>query len=72
MKLPPHKNFLLNVNRKGVYFIWVRLKSRKAELKQRVKVNLANYVGMFFDDCIYNIRSVLTNTKARIFRFPKN
>ena len=72
MKLPFHKNFLLNVNRKGIYFIWVRLKSRKAELKQRVKVNLANYVGMFFDDCIYNIRSVFTNAKARIFRFPKN
>ena len=33
------KSFFLNVNRKGIYFICVRLKSRKAELKQRVKVS---------------------------------
>ena len=34
MKLPSYKNFFLNVDRKGIYFIWVMLKSRKAELKQ--------------------------------------
>ena len=30
--------FFLNVNRKGIYVTWVRLKSKKAELKQRVEV----------------------------------
>ena len=36
---PFTKSFFLNVNRKDIYFICVRLKSRKAELKQRVKVS---------------------------------
>ena len=43
------QNFFLTVNSKGIYFIWVRLKSRRAELK-RVKVNLENYFGMFCRD----------------------
>ena len=47
------QNFFLKVNRKDVYFNWARLKSRRVELKQRVKVNLENYVGMFFHDCRY-------------------
>ena len=46
------------------------LKSRKAELKQRVQVNLAKYVGIFCHDCSYNTRFVLTNTKP--VKFPKN
>ena len=74
IKLPSHKNFFLNVNRKGIYFIWMRLKSRRAELKQRVKVRLAKYVGMitFRHDCSFNKRFITTNTKPRIFRIPKN
>ena len=39
MKLPFHKSFFLNGNRKGIYFIWVMLKNRKAELKQQVRVS---------------------------------
>ena len=47
MKPPSYKSFLLSVCRKGIYFIWVRLKSRKIELEQLVKVSLVKYVGMF-------------------------
>ena len=62
----------MNVNRKDFYFIWVKLKNRKAKLMQRVKVSLAKYVDMFRHDCSYNIRYILTNTKPHIFRIPKN
>ena len=62
------QNFILKVNRKGIYFIWMRLKSRKAELKMPVKVSLGKYVGMFRHDCRY----IFTNTKPGIFRIPKN
>ena len=48
------------------------LKKRKSELKQRVKVSLAKYFGMFCHDCSYNIRFIFTNTKLLIFRTPKN
>ena len=47
MKLLSCKNFYLAINRKRIYFIWVSLKSRKAELKQLVKVNLGKYAGLF-------------------------
>ena len=50
----------------------MRLKNKKAELKQRVQVNLPKYVGMFVHDSNYNIRSIFTNAKLRIFRVPKN
>ena len=43
------QNFFLKVNGKGIYFIWMKLKSRKTESKKkkRVKVSLEKYVGMF-------------------------
>ena len=50
----------------------MRLKSRKAELKQRVKVSLEKYVGMFRHDCRCNRRFIFTNTKPDIFGIPKN
>ena len=65
MELPSYTNFFLNINKKGIYFIWARLKSRKAELKQRVKVNLAKYVGIFCHDCSDNKRFIFTNAKPR-------
>ena len=71
VKLLSYKNFFLNVNRRGTFLIWVRLKSRKAELKQWVKVNLAKYVCTFLRDCRYNI-FFFTNTKPHIFLIPKN
>ena len=55
---------------KGIYFNWVRLKSRKTELKQGVQVSLPN-IGMFHHDCSYKIRFFLVNTKPHIFRIPK-
>ena len=39
--------YILNVNRKGIYFIWVTLKSREVELKQQVKVSLEKYFVCF-------------------------
>ena len=71
VKLLSYKNFFLNVNRRGTFLIWVRLKIRKAELKQWVKVNLAKYVCTFLRDCRYNI-FFFTNTKPHIFLIPKN
>ena len=32
-KLASYKNFFCNINGKDIYFIWVRLKRRKTELK---------------------------------------
>ena len=48
------------------------LKSRKAELKQKVKVSLAKYVEMLQHDSSYNIRIIFTNTQLHIFRISKN
>ena len=45
----------------------MRLKRREEELKQRVKVNLAKFVGMFCYDSSYDIRFIFRNTKSRIF-----
>ena len=64
--------FFPKVNRKGIYFICMKLKSRTPKLKQQVKVSLEKYVGMFRHDCRYNIRFIFTNTKPDIFRIPKN
>ena len=50
----------------------MRLKSRKAELKQQDKISLAKYVGMFHNDCSYNIRIIVKTQKPHIFRIPKN
>ena len=61
MKLPSYKNVFMKVNRKDIYFIYVKLKNRTAELIQRVKVSLVKYVNMFCHDCSYNIRSIFTN-----------
>ena len=54
------------------YFIWVKMKNRKAELIQGVKVSLAKYVDMFRHDCSCNIRFIFTNTKPHIFRISRN
>ena len=50
----------------------MRLKIRKAELKQQVRVSLGKYVGMFRHDCRYNKRFIFKFTKSGIFRIPKN
>ena len=63
---------ILNINRKSIYFIWTRLKNRKAELKQKIEVSLAKYIGVFCYDCSCNTRFNFTNTKPYIFRIPKN
>ena len=42
VKLPSYQKFFLQINRKGIYFKWVRLKSGKAEFKQSVQVRLPN------------------------------
>ena len=70
--MPSYKNVLMKVNRKVVQFIWVKLKNRKAELIQRVKISLAKYVDMFRHNCSYSVRFIFTNTKPHIFRIPKN
>ena len=72
VKLPCNKNFFLDVNRKGTYFIWVWSKTKRVELKQRVKVSLAKYTGMFHRDCSYNIKFIFTDTKPHICRIPNN
>ena len=41
---------------KGVCFIWMRLKCRKAKLKQRVKVSLSTMLALFHAECTYNVR----------------
>ena len=71
MKQPSYKNFFLNVDRKVIYFIWVRLKCRKKKLKQRLKKVYQIYSGIIRHDGNYNITFILTNTKPRI-RIPKN
>ena len=73
VKLPSYRNVIMKVNRKYIYFIWVKLKNRKAELvHQRVKVTLAKYVDVFRHDCSYNLRLIFTDTKPHIFKIPKN
>ena len=72
MKLPCCKNFYLDVNRKGIYFIWVPLKSRNAELEKLVRVNSAKHGGMFCREITATIKDLFSNTKLLIFRIPKN
>ena len=72
VKPPTYNNLFLHVRRKGTHYIWVRLESRKAELKQQVKLSLAKYFGLFCHDCRYNIRFIFTNTKPHNYRIPKN
>ena len=50
----------------------MKIKSRKAELKQRDKVSLAKYDGMLCNDRSYVIRFIFTNKKPSISRIPKN
>ena len=50
MKQPSYKNFFLNVDRKVIYFIWVRLKCRKKKLKQRLKKVYQIYSGIIRHD----------------------
>ena len=57
---------LWNVNRKDIYFIWLRFKNRKAESKQRVKVSLAKYFGIFYHDISYNMR-FFSQTENHVF-----
>ena len=67
MKLPCCKNFYLDVNRKGIYFIWVRLKNRKAELEKLVKVNLAKHAGMFCREITATIKDLSSQTENYLF-----
>ena len=63
----------MKVNRKDIYFIWVKVKNRKAELvHQQIKVSLEKHVDVFRHDRSYNIRLIFTDTKSHIFRIPKN
>ena len=62
----------MKVNRKDIYFIWVKLKNRKVELMEQVKVSLAKYVDKFRHDCRSNIKYILTNTKPHMFRIAKD
>ena len=64
MKPPSCKNFLLNVQRKGIYVIWVRLKSKKAELEQ-VKV-YRNMLGCF-DMLVAAIEGLFSQTQSNVF-----
>ena len=50
----------------------MRLKSRKAELKQLVKVSSAKYVGMFRHDYSHKYKIYFHKHKLLIFRIPKN
>ena len=50
----------------------MRLKSKKAELKQRIKVSLAKYVGMFRRDFSNSIRFFFHKHKTSFCRTPKN
>ena len=71
MKWPSYKNFFTKVKTKDIYFIWVRLKSRKAELKQQVKTSLAKYVTMFRHDCSYNIKICFQTQNHTISEFQR-
>ena len=57
------QNFFLNINRIGIYLIWVKIKSRKAELKQRDKVSLTKTLACFvmIVDALYNLFSQTQN-----------
>ena len=73
VKLPSYKNVFMKVNRKDIYFIWVKFRNRTAEIvNQRVKVSLAKYLDVFRHDCSSNLRFIFTDTKPHIFRSPKN
>ena len=48
----------------------MRLKSRKAELKEQVKVSLGKIAC--FVIIVATIQNLFSNTKPRIFRIPKN
>ena len=71
-KLVSYKTFFLNVNRRGIYFIWMRLKRRKAKLKQRVKVSFLKALACFTMILDKSIRYILKKTTPLIFRIPKN
>lgn len=47
----------------------MRFKTRKAELKQRDKESLAKYVGMFLNDCSYNINLFSQTQNHDFFEF---
>ena len=72
VKLLSHKNFFLNVNKKGICFIWARLKSQKAELKQRIYVSWAKYLDMFCHDCSYNNKRFSPIQNPHIIRISMN
>ena len=61
------KNFFLKVNRKGIYFIWVRLKIRKAELKQQVRVSLGKYMLACFAMIVDTIKDLFSNSQNQVF-----
>ena len=50
----------------------MRLESRKAELKQRIKVSLAKNVDMYPLDCSNSIRFFFRKHKISFCRTPKN
>ena len=60
------QNLFLNVNRKRIYFIWMILKSRKAQLKQRDKVSLAKLLTCFVM-IVATIQDLFSKTQNHIF-----
>ena len=59
--------FFPNVNRIGISLIWMWLKSRKVEFKQRVKASLTKGVVMFHHDCNYKTEFILKYAKQWFF-----
>ena len=58
----------MKVNRKDIYFIWVKFRNRTAEIvHQRVKVSLAKYLDVFRHDCSYNFKVYFHRYKATYF-----
>ena len=53
------------LNRKVIYFIWVRLKRRKVELKQRVKVQ-ENMVACF-NMIVDTTSDLFSQTQSQVF-----
>ena len=71
VKLPSYRNVIMKVNRKYIYFIWVKLKNRKAELvHQGVKVQ--QNMLMCFVMIAATLYDLSLDTKPHIFRIPKS
>ena len=67
-----YKNFYLDVKGKDIYFIWVWLKSRKAELKQLKQIS-QNMLACLVVRLQLQLKIYLHKHKTTFFfRIPKN